>query len=237
MVPKLFWTKTEGDRTIQFNGIPFSVEKVTTLDCQYGEHYWKKKAKKTNKLKIQGTRKIGCPAKLKTFTYVLYPDYKISLSNTSQHKLRKHREDLLDTARLAIRDGMAKSCRKYFVSLPTTEAHSGHICGTSANFSQRVHPIIVQKISEFVAGGITETNEVQRSIEHYVKCNLFMEHRINPNPFDRAFHPLTTDIKNHVGIAKRALEMSKFDQENLRLKTQKWQKNSPTSLHYFRPCI
>ena len=95
-----------------------------------------KKAKKTSKLKIQDTRKIGCPAKIKTFTYVLYPDYKISLCNTSHHKMSKHREELLDAPRLAIRDRTAKSCRKYYVSLPTTEAHSDHICGTSVNFLQ-----------------------------------------------------------------------------------------------------
>ena len=224
----MYWLKREQGRTIQFDGIPFSIEKVTTLDCQYGEHYWKEKSKKTKKLKIQNTRKIGCPAKIR---YVLYPDYKIVLSDA------KHKEDLLNAARIAIRDGSAKSYKKHFVSLPTTEAHSGHTCDTFSNFSQRVHPIILQKISEFVAGGITGTSEVQRSIEHYVKHSLFSEHGINPKPFDRAFYPLPTDIKNHVGIAKRALEMSKFDQENLRLKIRKWQQNSPTSLHYFRPCI
>ena len=116
------------------------MEKVTTFDCQYGEHYWKEK---TKKLKIQNTRKIGCHAKIKTCTYVLYPDYKITLSDASQHKLRKHKEDLLNAARIAIRDGSAKSYKKHFVSLPTTEAHSGHICDTFSNFSQRVHPIIL----------------------------------------------------------------------------------------------
>ena len=64
-------------------------------------------------LKIQGTRKIGCPAKLKTFTYV---------HSVTLHSINC--VDLLDATRLAIRDGTAKSCRKYFVSLPTTEAHS-----------------------------------------------------------------------------------------------------------------
>ena len=70
----------------------------------------------------------------------------------------------------------------------------------------------------FVAGGITETNEVQRSIENYVKHSLFSEHGINPKPVDHAFYPLPMDIKNHVGITKCTLEMSKFDQENLHLK-------------------
>ena len=42
-----------------------------------------------------------------------------------------------------------------------------------SNFSQHVHPIILHKISQFVAGGITETNEVQQSIGNYVKQMQF----------------------------------------------------------------
>ena len=61
--------------------------------------------------------------------------------------------------------------------MPTTEAHSVHICGTSANFSQRVHPIIVQKISEFVAGGITETlRSYTRILIHGANKDTIEEH-------------------------------------------------------------
>ena len=60
---------------------------------------------------------------------------------------------------------------------------------------------------------------------------------ITPIPTDRAFYPLPNDIKNHVGNAKRALELSKLDQENLRLKIEAWQKDSPESTHYFRPYV
>ena len=44
-------------------------------------------------------------------------------------------------------------------------------------------------------------------------------------------------LKNHVVNAKRALELSKLDQENLRLKIEAWLKDSPQSTHYFRPYI
>ena len=66
--------------------------------------------------------------------------------------------------------------------------------------------------------------------------NFPSEHNITPNPTDRAFYPLPTDIKNHVGNAKRALDLSKLDQENLRLKIEAW-KELPESCHYFRPYI
>ncbi len=45
------------------------------------------------------------------------------------------------------------------------------------------------------------------------------------------------DIKNHICKAKRALELSKIDQENLRLKVEEWKKSSPSSSHFFRPYV
>lgn len=57
--PKLYWSKKEGDRTIQFDGIPFSIEKVTHYDCQYGEHYWKDNPRQNKRLKLQTTRKLA----------------------------------------------------------------------------------------------------------------------------------------------------------------------------------
>ena len=45
------------------------------------------------------------------------------------------------------------------------------------------------------------------------------------------------DIKNHVCKAKKAFELSKLDQENLRLKMEDWKQSSPLSNFYFRPYI
>jgi len=41
----------------------------------------------------------------------------------------------------------------------------------------------------------------------------------------------------HAGKAKRTLELSRLDQENLRLKVEKWQKSSPESSFFFRPFL
>ena len=73
-----------------------------------------------------------------------------------------------------------------------------------------MYPIILQKISEFVAGGIIETREVQLLIEHYVKHSLCVKHGINLKSFDPVFYLLPIDMKYHVGIAKHVLEMSAF---------------------------
>ena len=51
-------------------------------------------------------------------------------------------------------------------------------------------------------------------------------------PGDRAFYPLHEDIRNHVSKAKKALELSKFDQQNLQLKIKA---SNPDSSFFFRP--
>ena len=199
-----------------------------------------RETKKKKGLKLQSTRKVGCHAHIRTHTYTLYPEFQISLDESkglSQYKLRQIKEEKLQAAREAIQTGLAKSEQKHLVRLPTEAAHVGHPVGLAASFCQRIHPIILNKFSELVSSGIVETKDDQKALNHYVKRTLPKEHNITPIPSDRAFYPLPSDIKNHVGNAKRALEMSKLDQENLRLKIEAWQKDSPLSTHYFRPYI
>ena len=57
---------------------------------------------------------------------------------------------------------------KYFISLPTEEAHSGHPTGQAGVYAQKLHPAISQKIVELVEAGITDTNEMKHSLKHFV---------------------------------------------------------------------
>ena len=86
-----------------------------------------------------------------------------------------------------------------------------------------------------VTSGITDTAEVRRSLKYYVDNFLCKDIGQKPHPHDRAFYPLKQDIMNHISMAKRALDLSTFDQENLRLKVEEWKKGNPTSSFYFRP--
>ena len=86
-----------------------------------------------------------------------------------------------------------------------------------------------------VTSGITDSGEVRQSLKYYVDNFLCKEIGKKPHPHDRAFYPLKQDIMNHISMAKRAIDLSTFDQENLRLKVEEWKKCSPTSNFYFRP--
>ena len=57
--------------------------------------------------------------------------------------------------------------KKFFVSLPTEAAHTGHIVGAKGGFAQRMHPRLTQKVMEIVLTGITEPTEVKRALRHY----------------------------------------------------------------------
>ena len=58
-----------------------------------------------------------------------------------------------------------------------------------------------------------------------------------PNPNDQAYFPLDTDLRNHIFMAKQALQQSCLDQENVRLKIEKWKDSDPESQHFFRPFL
>ena len=209
---------------------------MALYDCHYGEQYKKPKEHKARRLRLQSTRKIGCFAHIKAHTYRLYSEYKTTDTEyVSSHKLRQCKENLLRNAKEAIKAGKAISHTKHFVSLPMQCAHSGHPVDVKASFCQRVNPIIVKKIGELVSAGIVETGDVQKAVNYFVKYRLPIEHGIIPLSSDRAFYPLPVDIRNHVRIVKRALELSKLDWENLQLKVEEWEKGIPQSFHYFRP--
>lgn len=36
---RLYWSKTEAHKLLEFDGVPFSIGDVKTLDCQFGEKY------------------------------------------------------------------------------------------------------------------------------------------------------------------------------------------------------
>ena len=104
-------------------------------------------------------------------------------------------------------------------------------------FAQKVHPLLVTKISELVSANITDVHEVKKLLKYHTDTQLSKELGFKPQAHDRAFYPNIIDIKNHVYRAKRALELSKMDQENLRLKIKEWEANDPESTFFFRPYV
>ena len=59
--------------------------------------------------------------------------------------------------------------RSFTVSLPSERARSKHPTGEAAGFAQKLHPLIISKISDLVDAGITTIMEIKRSLRLYVQ--------------------------------------------------------------------
>ena len=228
---RLYWKKAQGSRTIHFNYIPFSVKESRVLDCQFGPHYFKQKPTKGKRLWLQNTRKIGCQAHINVKGFILYPEFAVS-----EGKRESLNNWKLDTLRKKVTAKQpVKTLIKYFISLPMESEHSGHPTSLSGIFAQKLHPLVPQKILEMVKSGITDTSEIKHSLKHHVDVVITKDLNKKPMPGDRAFYPLHEDIRNHVSKARKALELSKFDQQNLQLKIEEWKDSNSDSLFFFRP--
>jgi hypothetical protein len=236
---RIYWQKKEGCKTIQFENVPFSVAETKVLDCQFGPKYYKQKPVQGKRLWLQGTRKIGCKAHVEVKSFTLYPEFAITPAEReglSKWKVRCLQEEKIRMIRDDIEaNRVVRTTTKHFISLPSEDAHSGHPAGQAGVYAQKVHPAVSRKIVEMVEGGITGTNEMKHSLKHFVNTTLSRELGRKPQPGDRAFYPHSEDIRNHINKAKRALELSKYDQENLRLKIEEWKKQKPQLSFFFRP--
>ena len=210
-----------------------------TLDCQHGDEYFKQRQPLNKRVRLQGSRKMGCKAHIILRQYILYPDYAIlkHLTFTSKYQERRARQQRLDELRADMRSKLSiTKVVKYHVSLPTEEAHHAtHPTRGAHLMAQRINKTVADKISELVGEGMTEPQEVKRALSHYVNTVLCADNR--PNADDRAYYPTDRDLRNHIYKAKKALELSKLDQQNLKLKLQEWGKSCPDSTFYFRPYI
>ena len=237
---RFYINKKEGECQVSFDGTPFSVEEEKILDCQYGSHYYQQKEITKKRQRFQGSRKVGCQAKIKIKRINLYTGFKI----TSEQKRGRTWRELQDLQKLCInnlrlalkQDPSAVEVQtKYWVSLPSEEAHSGHPVGKNALYSQRIHPLLVEKITEMVLAGITNTAEVKRSLKFYTTSVLTASTGLSISMMNRAFNPTSIDIRNHIHAAKKRLEISKLDQENVRLKVEQQKESNPHTLYFFRP--
>jgi len=89
-ITSLFLKKTEDGTTVSFD-IPFSLE-VGILGCQYGKHYFNKRENRNKRLRLQGSRNIGCKAKLRSNpTLHKYPDYVVpDTTNMTLPQAKQH---------------------------------------------------------------------------------------------------------------------------------------------------
>ena len=59
------------------------------LECQFGHKYYKDKPSQTSRIKLQGTRKLGCKAHITTVKKcVFYPEYKVDKQGIASRNVK-----------------------------------------------------------------------------------------------------------------------------------------------------
>ena len=152
---KIFWQHTIENEHTEFNYTPFTVSETRRLDCQFGKQYFKEKPAKSNRTRLQGTRKIGCAAHITVKTLTLFPEY--AIEDPSSIGPRKLKEKNWSNYVILLKLKLEK---KNYIVLPTKEAHhSVHPTEGAIGYAQRMHPKLAEKIQDLVSEGITNVPE------------------------------------------------------------------------------
>ena len=154
-IPKVFLRKKEGAKQITFSTTPFSIAEEKVLDCQHC-HFHKIKSKIKNWLS-------GYHQNQNLHTHCIQNTQLAVHAKSRYCKKITYQLELLQKT-FAKGDDICTNSY-YFVSLPSEVVHSGHPTGSSGGFA---HPLLSDKISQVVAAGITDTNEVRRSLRFCV---------------------------------------------------------------------
>ena len=164
------------------------------------------------------------------FTQITRDSTNLKVSRLRNLKSTKNQEILQ-----SLKNGSSVNTEtRYYVSLPINAAHNGvRHTGRARGMSQRVDPLVSKFVEEIVRGGTTDVDTVQKLLKSRISIEL--KHSL-PDVMDRTFNPTKDDIRNHIHCAMRAIELSKFDQENLQKKVNVEQSLS-TRKQYFRPFI
>eukprot|EP00117_Sycon_ciliatum_P030213 scpid77271/ scgid0065/ len=239
---------------VPFDGVPFLCCGSQVLDCQFGlerrhgeiplpttggdgdtEHSYGRRAGHLKKrIKLQGTRKVGCTASCFIRRIIRFPGYSVNGEATPKEKTAKleHlRRDLQGASDCGSLSDFSIQ-ERYVVSCPTTVSHTGHDCQSwkgkmAGELSQRLSKEVIQHILQFTEKGLRDARAIQTffSIEYSKESG-------------RAYHPELKDIRSHIALATHNLQQSRLDQTEMACKIKTWKESAtPPALLHFRPYV
>ena len=129
-----------------------------------------------------------------------------------------------------------RTSTRFHVKIPLSSSHVNHPVGESSTIGQYVDKRVVDKIYDLVKQNITNLSEVQRSLDTYVREDLFFGHpeERRPKKTNRRYYPCRQDLRNHIAKAISAVKYCDDDQEALGKKIEDWQTKSPKSNFFYR---
>ncbi|XP_052807194.1 calcium-responsive transcription factor-like isoform X1 [Mya arenaria] len=221
---------------VPFDGIPFvnTGSRAVVMECQFGPRRKGGLAKKVGDQDSSGEYRQTCPARIYIKKVRKFPEFKIDPNMDKRsakvamdkafHKLKQHNLEKIGQDR-------------YYIQLPTVAAHEFHeeIASRSGvtlmpqqfkskesqtpediiletenaetDKKHRLHPMVIQKLREIVAGGEVRVYHVRRLLRMFVCRELMMTTgEGNINRHDLSLFPTITDLKNHIHQSVKDIE-------------------------------
>ncbi|XP_072029210.1 uncharacterized protein [Amphiura filiformis] len=211
---KVLWEDFQDNNTtsgmkawrLEFDGVPYLSLSWKKFDCHHGldrKVPHKEKRRKSEgsegKKRGQGTKKLGCPAKVILREVVKFPEFMISQDT------HWYRHEASRKIRAAIKSKKPVGERRIYIYLPKISDHRQHLTGAAGGITQRLDSRIKFKIQQLNAEGQSNVDDIRRELHHYVENELFIGSE--PPPLtSRRFYPTKTDIRNHLYLARTKQE-------------------------------
>ena len=126
-------------------------------------------------LKIQGSRKLECPAQIQVRDAMVFEDYGVdAMSCDTENSLQSAKEKVAKKLKKDLQDGVqGKTTVHHYIRIPLSSLHKRHPIGVSAGVNQKIDKRIIDKIFELISKGVTNISEVKHSIADFVEKELF----------------------------------------------------------------
>ncbi|NXX94907.1 CARTF factor, partial [Centropus bengalensis] len=217
---------------VPYDGIPFvnAGSRAIVMECQYGPRRKGLQPKKAGESENASGHlyKATCPARIYIKKVQKFPEYRVPTDPKIDKKIiRMEQEKAFNMLKKNLIE--AGGVLRWYVQLPTQQAHQYHEMGTSclpsspSHFSvsspeeeeevvrdenctlpSRLHPQVAEKIRELVSQGIEQVYAVRKQLRKYVERDLFKPDEV-PERHNLSFFPTVNDIKNHIHEVQKSL--------------------------------
>ncbi|XP_063222952.1 uncharacterized protein LOC134531217 isoform X2 [Bacillus rossius redtenbacheri] len=234
---------------IEFFGAPFTIEKVSHLECSRGPKYYPSKQTvrspddpkpKRKRTLTMSTKKLECPAIMVVRCVRVYPEFSSTGSRWNKlemaRKLKvalKDKSSLISYLRFYIKASSAESHNHPITTKASGAESNKHSKTKSRRRQQKIHPELVTEIERLVEQGITATRDVKLIVDQYVQSKF---HGGNiPKKPSKAFSPEESVVNAHVYSAIFSRKRDRIDQEALQQTINEWKIQNSDDLFFYRP--
>ncbi|KAH9518475.1 hypothetical protein Btru_016884 [Bulinus truncatus] len=214
---------------VPFDGIPFvnAGSRAVVMECQFGPRRRGTLGKRGLPQNTPSEFKQTCPARIYIKKVRKFPSHSVNL-NLDKKSIRL----AMDKAFHELREqGLERwGEERYYVQLPTEKAHDYHDFHSKndnvavmtleeamsisdeqqltqeRSAEARIHPAVLEKIRQMVAGGETRLYTIRKQLRKFVLRELSQCTGQVPERHDLTMFPTVNDLKNHIHQALKDIE-------------------------------